>query len=42
MNKRKIFTIIAVIGFWGSMIHPVMMIPFAFGVWGLNKCGENG
>ena len=39
MNKEKIFTVVTGIGFWGSMIHPVMIAVLAVGVWGLNKYG---
>lgn len=39
MNKEKIFTVVTCIGFWGSMIHPVMIAVLAVGVWGLNKYG---
>lgn len=39
MNKEKIFTIIACVGFWGSMMHPVMIAVLAVGVWGLNRYG---
>lgn len=34
MNKEKIFTIVTAIGFWGSMIHPVMIAVLVVGVWG--------
>ena len=39
MNKEKIFTVVTAIGFWGSMIHPVMIAVLVVGVWGLNKYG---
>lgn len=39
MNKEKIFTVVTCIGFWGSMMHPVMIAVLAVGVWGLNKYG---
>lgn len=40
MNKEKIFTVVTCIGFWGSMMHPVMIAVLAVGVWGLNKYGK--
>ena len=40
MNKEKIFTVVTCIGFWGSMMHPVMIAVLAIGVWGLNKYGK--
>ena len=40
MNKEKIFTVITCIGFWGSMMHPVMIAVLAVGGWGLNKYGK--
>ena len=39
MNKEKIFTVITCIGLGGSIIHPVMIVVLAVGVWGLNKYG---
>lgn len=39
MNKEKIFGIIFCIGFYGVMMHPIMIIALAIGVWGVNKYG---
>ena len=40
MNKEKIFWWIAGIGFYGIMLHPIMLIMFLFGVWGMNRYGK--
>lgn len=37
---KKIFAIMACIGFWGATIHPVMIVPFGVGVFGMNKCNK--
>lgn len=40
MNKEKIFTIIACVGFWGMMICPALVLLFAIGVLGIYKSGK--
>lgn len=37
----KFFTTVAAIGFFGSILHPVMLAVFAIGVYGMRKYEED-
>lgn len=39
MNKEKTYGVILTMGFFGVILHPIMIILLAIGVWGVNKYG---